>query len=179
MRNAITPVPRDAVATYEQDLLTIVLQCVEDLPHAPNGKPVASNDDYADQVLKDMKSGQSREIKRLLSVLLTFLQRGAKRPNVRLFAQRLDAILASYGKNEEPRAIRLLNRRETREDGFFDLAQMRLEADPDDLQALEAIVRQAAFYKASVDELIEACHERICVVRLKTDRRSHLSLMES
>jgi hypothetical protein len=162
MRDAtLSPSPIDA---YEEDLLKILDECVADIPHAGNGKPVAGNA-YADQVLKEIRGGRSKEVRRIVAVLLGMLDRGAKRPGVRLFAQRLDAILARHGSTAEPRPIRLLNRRETREDGMFDLAQLRIEANPDDLESLTALVRQAAFYRAALDELIEEAHDRIVVLR--------------
>lgn len=166
-----------ALDAHEEDLLKILDDCVEDIPHAGNGKPVAGNA-YADQVLKEIRGGRSKEVRRVVAVLLSMLDRGAKRPGVRLFAQRLDAILARHGSAVESRPIRLLNRRETREDGMFDLAQLRIEANPDDLDSLTGLVRQAAFYRSALDELIEEAHDRIVVLRSGASRERRLQLVE-
>lgn len=174
------PIPRSALDNFEQDLLELLFQCSDELPRAGNGRPIASGDSYADQVLKDMRGGVSREVRRVVAVLLSYLNRGAKRARVRLFTQRLDAIVAAYGRTDEPRPIRYLNRRETREDGLLDLAQLRLEADPDDLEALTGLIRQASFYRAAFDDLIEEAQD--AVVRLRggvpADVR-HLALVET
>lgn len=178
MATRIPPVPVVALDNYESDLLRLLDQACEEIPHARNGRAVAG-DAYADQVMKDIKAGRSKEVRRLLAVLLAMLQRGAKRPAVRLFAQRLDAILARHGSDDQPRAIRILNRRETREDGMLNLTQMRLEADPDNVDALEGVVRQAAFYRCALDELVEEANDRIVALRAGGMAGRRLALVES
>lgn len=169
---------RVALENHAADLLRLIDECETDLPKAGNGRKVAWPDSYAEQVIKDMRSGQSQECKRLLAVLLGMLARGAKPSRVRLVVSRLDAILAAFGRTE-PRPIRLLNRREQREDGLFDMEQLRLEADPDDLQALEGLVRQGSFYRTAIDELITEAQDRIVVLRSSAPQRPHLSLVRS
>jgi hypothetical protein len=173
------PTPASTLDAHVQDLQGILYSCADDLPHARNGRPVASGDAYADDVLKKMKDDNCAAIRKVLAVLLAFINRGSRRTTVRLFAQRLDAILARHGAEDEPRPLRFLNRKETREDGMFDLAQLRIEADPDDLQSLEALVRQGAYYRAAVDELIEEAMARIVVLRAGNPTEPHLRLMES
>lgn len=174
------PMSLTVLDNFEADLLKLLDECAEDLPHAANGRPVASGDAYADDVLKSIRGGKSKEVRRLLSVLLAYIRRGndKTRARARLFAQRLDAILAGYNRNDQPRPIRILNRRETREDGMLDLAQLRLEADPDDLGSLELLVRQAAFYQCALTELIEEAQDRIVVLRSAPPSR-HLSLVRA
>lgn len=170
---------RAALENHAADLLRLLEECETDLPTAANGKKVAWADKYPEQVYKDIRAGQSQEVKRLLAVLVGFLARGAKLPRVLLFVSRLHAIVAASGRTGEPRPIRILNRRETREDAFFDMAQMRLEADTDDVQALEGIVRQGAFYRAAIDELIAEAQDRIIVLRSSGPSERRLSLVRS
>lgn len=172
------PIPIAALDNFEADLLRILIDCEKDLPHAANGRAVASGDDYADQVLKEMKSGRSKEVRRLLAVLLAFVRRGAKRANVCAFATRLNAICRGFNREESPRPIRFLNRREQREDGMLDMAQLRLEADPDDLTALEGLVSQASHYRLALDELCEEAQDRIVELRARASG-SRLALVEN
>lgn len=163
--------PRSAIATdpvldaVENDCLQIILNQRAALPHAANGQPKAQSDDYAAQVRKEMIAGRSREIRRLFAVLRGDVRDGVSSEEATLVLRRLIAGIEQEAKGPRPRPVSAWNRAETRQDCLVDLSQLRVEATPDDPDALSEGIQQIARYRALLDDFQSDLERRLVAVQ--------------
>lgn len=150
-----------AVDQIAKDCLLLLFAQREELPHAANGRPVAPSSPCAAQILKDMGQGKSQEITRLLTVLTCNTADGVAADVVKLVLRRIEAAIDVVARTSGPRPLSALNRRETREECLLTLTQFRAEADPDDIDALRALVDQCAHYRDALGDLQSEAERRI------------------
>jgi hypothetical protein len=143
------------------DVLLLILSQRDELPHAANGRPIAPSNPSAAQILKDMGQGKSREVERLLTVLLCNTVDGVQMDIVKLVLRRIEAAIDLVGRTTGPRPISALNRRETREECLLNLTQLRAEADQNDVDALRALIEQCAHYLSALNELRTEADRRL------------------
>jgi DnaJ-domain-containing protein 1 len=139
---------------FETEVLRLLLTQRECLPHARNGQPQAPSDAYAAQVAKDMGQGRSREVRRLLALMLCNVRDGVPLETVKLVTRRLEAACEHVAGAPRLRPLTVLNRRETREQCLLDLAQLRVQANEEDPDALTALIAHCAQYAEILSEIM-------------------------
>lgn len=175
-----SPIPmiapyRAVLDNHTADLLRLKLAQRDTLPRAANGRSMAPSDEYVVSVLKDMQQGKSREIYRLLATDLCALRDGVKRPIVKQWLRRYEAILDFHSGHSRERSLIALSRAETREECEVNLAQLRISASTEtDRDALENLSRKLSDYQGVFMELHEQVHHHIARIDGATIERASL-----
>jgi hypothetical protein len=153
----------------EQQLTDLLLSGRDSLPHGANGHPKAPPAAVA-STRKLLRQGLRVPFRHLVQVSTADLSDGVPLSEVLAPYHRMIAYLESraaeqyLARREKPVAV--LMQRTQKEAGDLSLAMLRLAHSPASVDAMDAVIREAADLPPVVNELRAACH--LSVVRTST-----------
>lgn len=140
------------------------------LPHALNGHGKRSPSIYAkqaEQIRKDMDSGKSAEVRRLLLVFGDLVVSGVPASMIYAVLDEMRAYVALCAADvaQEPKDLAVLLRGETRAEGRLNLAQLAVVDRPTDLVAVEECVSKVAEYETGLAAFKRNLFARLALLR--------------
>lgn len=137
------------------------------LPRAQNGRPAPVSTPQAAQLRKHMQQGLSTPVRQLLTVLADDIRCGVPLSVACAPLNEMLAFLELEADAVKPRPedFVTLFRAETRAQGRLDLAQIKVQAEPNAPEVLDELVTAHAQYRAASDSLIRNAMARLAVLR--------------
>src|SRR5206468_2310688 len=143
-----------------------ILALRKTLPRGLNGRPAPLSTPQAAQIRKHMQQGLASPVRSLLTVLADDIRCGVPLATVVAPLTEMIAFLELEADAVKPRPedYVTLFRAETRAQGRLDLAQIKVQAEPNAPEVLDELVTAHAQYRAASDSLIRNAMVRLAIL---------------